>query len=290
MTTDAQEGTQVEQQQVDAQADTSQGTQQTANEGSQSDGVEETAQEQEQQVETQEDQHQQERDEKGRFKGVQPRIDELTRARREAEREAAYWRQVATQHQQGASQSGNQPAPKPTPDQFSDYGEYVEALTDWKAEQAVAKRMAQDSERKVAETRVQTFEQRMAEARKTIADFDDVVMSSTTPLANHVGEALQESEHGPALAYHFAKNPDVLMRLNGMDEKAANREIGRLEAMLSSQTKAAPTPAPTKKVTQAPTPAGTLGNQGRATTPSLANASMEEYMSQRKAQGARWAR
>lgn len=290
MTTDAQVSTQVEQQQVDAQADTSQGTQQTANEGSQSNEAEEAAQGQEQQVDAQtEDQQQQERDEKGRFKGVQPRIDELTRARREAEREAAYWRQVAAQHQ-GANQSGNQPAPKPTPDQFSDYGEYVEALTDWKAEQAVAKRMEQDSARKVVETRAQTFEQRMAEARKTIADFDDVVMSSTTPLATHVGEALQESEHGPALAYHFAKNPDVLMRLNSMDEKAANREIGRLEATLTSRTTAAPPPAPTKKVTQAPTPAGTLGTQGRATTPPLANASMDEYMAQRKAQGARWAR
>ena len=37
------------------------------------------------------------RDEKGQFKSpVQDRIDELTRARREAEREAAYWRQRAT--------------------------------------------------------------------------------------------------------------------------------------------------------------------------------------------------
>lgn len=36
-------------------------------------------------------------DEKGRFKGVQPRIDELTRARREAEREASYWRGIAQQ-------------------------------------------------------------------------------------------------------------------------------------------------------------------------------------------------
>src|SRR3954469_9183752 len=37
------------------------------------------------------------RDEKGKFKSpTQARIDELTRARREAEREAEYWKQRAT--------------------------------------------------------------------------------------------------------------------------------------------------------------------------------------------------
>ncbi|MEY4429661.1 MAG: Rhodoferax phage [Pseudomonadota bacterium] len=243
----------------------------------------EEGQQQEEQAQGNEGQ-QTERDEKGRFKGVQPRIDELTRARREAEREAAYWRQVA----QG-TQSPAQAAPqRPVPENFEKYDEYIDALTDWKAEQAVAKRMEADSTRKVAETRAQTFQERQAQFRQQAPDYDEVVASSDAPLSNHVAEVLQDSDLGPQLAYHFAKNPDVLLRLNGMNPTAAAREIGRLEATLSAKP-AAPA-APTKKVSNTPAPAGTLGTQGRATTPALQNLSMDEYMKQRKAQGARWAR
>lgn len=280
-----QETTQVEQQQVDAQADTSQqGTTQTQVEQG-TEGADAQGQDQQVDAQAQEGTQQTERDEKGRYKGVQPRIDELTRARREAEREAAYWRQVA---QQGQAQPSAQAAPqKPTPEQFDDYGQYVEALTDWKADQAVAKRMEQDSTRKVADTRAQTFAERQATARTVMPDYDEVVGSSDTPIANHVGEAIMESDRGPDLAYHFAKNPDVLMRLNGMSPTQAAREIGKLEATLPAPKIPAP---PSKKLSSTPAPAGTLNTQGRATTPALANASMDEYMKQRKAQGARWAR
>lgn len=257
-------------------------TEQVQQPAAEAQGTEE-GQQQEQQAEGNEGQ-QNERDEKGRFKGVQPRIDELTRARREAEREAAYWKQVA----QGA-QSPAQAAPqRPTPDQFDQYDDYVDALTDWKADQAVNKRMEQDSTRKVAETRAQTFAERQAQARTAMPDYDEVVGGSDTPIADHVGEVILDSDLGPQLAYHFAKNPDALMRLNSMSPTAAAREIGKLESTLSAKP-AAPA-ASTKKVSAAPAPAGTLGTQGRATTPPLANLSMDEYMKQRKSQGARWAK
>jgi hypothetical protein len=273
-----QETTQVEQPQGE------QATEQTQVE--QVAGEQAEAQGQDQQVDAQaeEGQQQTDRDEKGRFKGVQPRIDELTRARREAEREAAYWKQVAAGQAQPSAQAAPQ---KPTPDQFDDYGAYVEALTDWKADQAVAKRMEQDSTRKVAETRTQTFAERQAAARAVMPDYDEVVGSSDTPIANHVGEAIMESDRGPDLAYHFAKNPDALMRLNGMSPTQAAREIGKLEATLPAPKAPA---TPSKKLSNTPAPAGTLNTQGRATKPALANASMEEYMAQRKSQGARWAR
>lgn len=246
----------------------------------------EAAQTEEVKVEEQAEEGQQnDRDEKGRFKGVQPRIDELTRARREAEREASYWRGIA---QQGQAQQSAPAAPiKPTPDKYDDYGEYVEALTDWKADQAVAKRMEQDSTRKVIDTRTQTFAERQVAARAVMPDYDAVVGSSETPIANHVGEAIMESDRGPELAYHFAKNPEVLQNLNGMSPTQAAREIGKLEATLPTKTAPA---APSKKLSATPAPAGTVGTQGRATTPALANASMDEYMAQRKSQGARWAR
>lgn len=271
-----QENTQVEQPQGD--------TEQTQVEQVTDTNTEAQGQDQQVDAQAEEDQRQIERDEKGRFKGVQPRIDELTRARREAEREAAYWKQVAAGQAQPSAQAAPQ---KPTADQFDDYGAYVEALTDWKADQAVAKRMEQDSTRKVAETRTQTFAERQTAARAVMPDYDEVVGSSDTPISAHVGEAIMESERGPDLAYHFAKNPDVLLRLNGMSPTQAAREIGKLEATLPTKTAPA---APSKKLSTTPAPASTVNSQGRATKPALASASMEEYMAQRKQQGARWAR
>lgn len=244
-----------------------------------------------QETEASEEAGNQERGADGKFKpkaGVQSRIDELTRARHEADREAAYWRGLA--QQQSAQTSAPAAPAKPTVDQFDDYGEYVEALTDWKADQAVAKRMAEDSSRKVGEVRVQTFQERQATFAESTPDYNEVMRSSNAPIASHVIEAVQESDMGPQLLYHFAQNPDVLDRINRMDERQANREMGRLEATLGTpKASAAPAPA-TKKVTQAPAPAGTKSTQGRSTTPDLATADMDTYMAQRKAQGARWSR
>lgn len=227
---------------------------------------------------------QEERDEKGRFKGVQPRIDELTRKRHEAEREANYWRQLAQSQAQPSAQAAPQ---KPTPDKFDDYGEYVEALTDWKADQAVTKRMEQDSSRKAVDVRTQTFTERQATVRAVLPDYDAVVGASEAPISDHVSESLMDSDRGPELAYHFAKNPDILQALNGMSATQAAREIGKLEATLPVKTAPA---APSAKLSATPAPANTSTAQGRATKPTLATASMDEYMAQRKSQGARWAR
>lgn len=254
-------------------------------------GTESTEQEQKAEGDEPDAGTQQERDANGQFKpkaGVQARIDELTRAKHEAAREAAYWRGLA--QQQGTAQPSAQAAPeKPTPDKYDDYNEYIEALTDWKAAKAVNDRMEQESARKVGEVRAQTFMERQAEFSKATPDYAKVMSESNAPIAKHVIEAAQESEVGPQLLYHFAQNPDVLDRINRMDERTANREIGRLEATLSSKATAAPAP-PAKKLTNAPPPAATQSSQGRTNTPTLADADMETYMAQRKAQGARWAR
>ena len=235
---------------------------------------------------------QQDRDEKGRFKGVQPRIDELTRKRHEAEREAAYWRGVATQGKVPTSADKPAAPQKPTPEQFNDYAEFVEALTDWKTGEKVSKAMserdAKAAEMQQAQTRQASWSERQTAARSAMPDYDAVVGAATTPIAGHVAEALLESEHGPALAYHFAKHPDALERLNGLAPRQADREIGRLEERLASGAIAAP--ADPMKTSNAPKPAGTMRLSGSSNPSNLATAPMDEYMRQRKAQGARWAR
>jgi hypothetical protein len=216
------------------------------------------------------------RDEKGRFKGdgVQKRIDELTRARREAERKAEYWQGVATQTAPEAQ------ADKPSRDQFDDPDDYVEALAEWKAEQAV-QRVQQKTAAQAAESaRHSAWAAREAEARASIPDYDAVVPTSTVPVNPHVVEALMDSDAGPALAYHLAKNPDVAARLNAMTPTRAAIELGRLETTLTAPAAKAPS--------NAPAPITPITSQASGRNVDLSKASMEDYVAERRRQGARF--
>lgn len=242
---------------------------------------------------------QQNRDEQGRFKPkVQQRIDEITRARHEAEREAAYWRERAmaggSDGKAQSNPSAQQAPAKPTPDQYQDYAEYVEALTEWKADQKVREAMsardadrAKEAEQKVQQTRTQAWVERQTAARAAMPDYDEVVGLSDIPIAPHVAETILDSEQGPALAYHLAKNPELAQRINSLPPLAAAREIGRLESSLGKP--AAQTAASAKPVSNAPDPIKPIG-AGRTNSTDPKNMSMDQYKAMRKQQGARWAR
>lgn len=215
----------------------------------------------------------QERDEKGRFKPnrVQERIDELRRKAGESEREAAYWRGVA----EAAKPKEAAPAPaedpgKPKAADFETYDEYIEKLTDWKIEQ----REAAQSAKQQQEAQASTWQQRAAAAKAAMPDFDSVLSSSRAPMTQAMAEVIRGSEHGPALAYHLAKNPAEAERLAGLSPHAAAHALGVIEARLSTPTAAPVTPP--KKVTSAPPPPSTVGS-GRSFEGDPANMSQRDY-------------
>lgn len=227
------------------------------------------------------------RDDKGRFKRpIQPRIDELTRAKHEAEREAAYWRGIA---EAGKAPSAKADAPsKPTPDQFSDHNEYVEKLAEWKAKEIVSaslrerdEQAEQAKQKTERETRASTWAERQAKFAETAPDFDEVLASAEVQVPAHLLDALLKSDQGPALAYHLAKNPEVAQNIAGMSKDDALMELGALKASLSK-------PA-LKSVTKAPAPI-TPVKSGGGNVPDVAKMSQTEYEAYRKTQGAWWAR
>lgn len=253
----------------------------------------------------------------GGRKPIQPRINELTRARHDAEREAAYWKGVATAKGGTTNASAEAPAPaappKPTVDKFQTYDEFVEALTDWKTDRAVEKALANTNKVIEERTTQQTAQQREASlndnwaqrqeaTKKVLIDYDEVVAESDVPIAPHVGELLLESDHGPAIAYKLAKDPSIAEKLNKLSPTAAAKEIGKMEAAFDHDVAASPAAAPAeasspapasaavvKPVSKAPTPPNTLP-QSTARTPDLAKMGMDDYVKARKAQGARWGR
>jgi hypothetical protein len=245
----------------------------------------------------------QERDEHGRFKNpVQPRINELTRAAREAQRERDYWRAIATTNQAPAPAAPK----KPDASEFADYGDYVEALAEFKADEKVAKALSERDERSQRESTAakvaSTWDGRQADFRKSTPDYDDVMAGADdVSIKDHVGQALMDSDHGPAIAYQLAKNPALAEKLNALSPTAAARAIGQMEAGFAAQAAApspssapapvasAPAASPAIRSTSAPPPAKTTAAAPSAQV-DLSKLSMDDYVKTRKQQGARWAR
>lgn len=218
------------------------------------------------------------RDEKGKFKkdGVQSRINELTRKARDAERRASYFEGLATQPAQNPADD----AAKPAADQFEDYGEFVEALTDWKVAQTT-KTLAQDAAKGVVQhERQANYQERLAETKATITDFDEVMAKAADmQVADYVADAVQDSERGPEIFYHLAQHPEVTARLNGLPPLRAAMEIGKLEAQLSAPV--------ARRASQAPAPITPIAPGSNATV-NLQTADQATYEAERRRMGSRY--
>jgi hypothetical protein len=247
------------------------------------------------------------RDGKGRFRNpVQPRIDELTRDKREAEREAAYWRQRAeTREANEAKAAEAKASEKPTPDKFDDYGAYVEALTDWKSDQKIKANnetlKAESAKEREARERGERWQKRRASVSEKLTDFDEVVGAAAHVRINQfVSDALNESDREAELVYKIAQDPSIADRLNAMTPRQAALEIGRMESALQTVS-AEPDPdevpveikpeakAPVRKTTTAPAPIKPIA-KGGSTAVDLSRLKGDDYVKARAAQGAKWAR
>lgn len=226
-------------------------------------------------------------------KSAQQRINEITKARHDAEREAAYWRGIVEgsrpQSQQTPVQSVSEPPAKPNLADFTDYETYIEALTDWKTTQKISEavhqqRSATVQERQQAEAMelAKGWANKQETVRKSIADYDEVMGGADTVVAPYITDAILTSDRGPEVAYHLAKNSALAEKLNRLSPIAAAREIGRIEAALEKSSPGTSRSAP-------PPPARTT--RSSATIPGdPAKMDHEAYRAMRAKQGARWAR
>jgi len=155
----------------------------------------------------------------------QERIDEMTRARRDAERERDYWREQAMTAQPAAATPAV-PETEPKDD------EPLRALARQEAQQALEQAMkAQAAASAEAETR-KAWEGRQAQFARERPDYQ-AVLSRDWACSPAMAEAIRTSDDGPAVAYHLALNPDLARHIFGLTPLAQAREMGRIEAGLS---------------------------------------------------------
>lgn len=194
-----------------------------------------------------------EAEDKPRKATAKDRIDELTRLRREAERDAEYWKAKALQAPEPKVETPEPKAERPDASQY-DAGEfdprYVEDLAAHMAEQAVKKHLDQFEQRNKQQSTDREWQSRLEQAAEALPDFEEKVLVGAQrgdwACSQEMGEALRVSDKGPELAYHLASNPAEAARLYRLSPALQLMELGKLEAKLTAPK--------AKTLTEAPTP------------------------------------
>lgn len=183
---------------------------------------------------------------------IQRRFDELTRNWREEQRRSERLMAMLERQREEVNRT-----PEPQEDGLKglkdfDYDEakYYSYLEDRAAKRA--EKAAQSATEVIRKEMQQAeanrrWETRQAEYAKQHKDYFEVInrpWSCSQPMA----EAIKESDEGPAIAEHLAKNPDLAARMSELGPIQAAREIGKIEArIVADRTKP-------KDVSKAPPP------------------------------------
>lgn len=162
---------------------------------------------------------------------------------------------------------------RPKESDFSDYekfaaarDKYEDAILDYGEKVAEYKVREADKgrEQKAKEQEMSSgWAARVAEAKKTKPDFEEVAFSPDIPMSNAVMHAIVTSELGTEVAYWLGQNPDEAERISALEPVAAIREIGKIESRLTGTQSAAdkeedkPEP-PAAATSRAPRPPDTV--------------------------------
>lgn len=220
-------------------------------------------------------------------KGVQKRLDELTRRindeRREKERLLAL---VERSLVKGEAPKVEAPQGPPRRDDFQDYESYLDARADWQVSEklkALESKAEQARQQQAIAEREATWEQRQTKAAQKYEDFEEVAFADDLPITPVMAEAMKDSDMGPDVAYFLGKNPSEAERIAKLNPAAQVREIGKIEARLESKAS-----EPVKRPSKAPAPIEPVGG-GSPSSTDPAKMSQAEYEAFRAKQGAWWA-
>lgn len=171
-------------------------------------------------------------------KTAKSRINELTAARREAERQAEYWRNKAQEAQRAAQPVGTQ---ENEPDAATyDYGEadpkYIRDLTRFEAKKALDEERVNRAQADHNQALQGAMEATISRGRLNYADFDAKVIeganSGSWDCSQDLALQIIDSEKGDDIAYYLASNPAEARRLSALPFRSLAREIGKLELTL----------------------------------------------------------
>jgi len=175
--------------------------------------------------------------------GFQEKINELTRKRREAERDAAYWR--------GQAEARTVPV-APTkvlepqggqdldPNDFDSDADYLKAVAT-QVKNEIRASVAAERKRNEVVISQTTITKQYQEARAKHTDFDEVALNPSVPITQYMFDAAMGDSLGDVL-YHLGKNPTEAVRIASLSPTQQVKEISKIEIKLA-------TPMPPKHTT-----------------------------------------
>lgn len=184
-------------------------------------------------------------------------------ARKERQAREKLERDIDELRKKPAGQAQIEVGAEPKREQFASDQEYQTALIDYRVEKKLSDRQKADAEERAKaeqDRMIKTYAERLAAVKAETPDYDErIEAQKDLQIPAHIRDAIFESEVGPLIALHFADHPAEAERLSKLNEKAALREFGKIEAMIeteASERKEAERKEPVKliEVSQAPAP------------------------------------
>lgn len=232
---------------------------------------------------------------------AQERIEELNARAKAGIEYGEFWRQRFEESQRQAQPPAvAAPAvpvadPEPQADDFDDSAAFAKAYSAWARKEAVreARQVAEQAvkesqsaaEKAVSrareDERLRTLDASFATRAQQFAekspDFYTAIGNPALTFFNgDFLDAIKGNEKGPEIAYHIAKNPQIVAKLASQSVPQRLATLGRLEAELSR-------PAPPPKVTTAPAPPTPVGG-GSGGEPDPSKMSTTDWMTWRTKQ------
>lgn len=151
----------------------------------------------------------------------------------------------------------------PKRESFVDDAEYQQAEIAHRAEKLARELLEERTRASQAEKSQEAFLERAEKVQERYPDFQQVIGNPTLPINQAMAEFIEDSEHGPDVAYFLGKNPGKAYEISQLTPVKAARELVRIEAELAAKPKASPSKAP-----EPITPVGTRGKASSSPLPS----------------------
>ena len=246
-------------------------------------------------------------------RGVQKRLDELTRQREEAKAQAEAERQeklrILALLEKGPVREVEKPQPveskddvepvRPKRSEFQDPDQYEAAVDEYIAAKSsfIARKEfrearaadKQEAEKKATEEAQQRLQKehsaRIEESRTKYSDYDQIMAETKVQVSIPVTNKIMTHKMGTELGYYLAKHPDEAARIFTLPLDEQLMEVGVILNGFKSQATVKADPAPEVKpsLTQAPKPIKPLGAGSETSgSKSLEEMSPEEYAAEWK--------
>jgi hypothetical protein len=186
---------------------------------------------------------------------AQERINEVTRLRRQAERERDEANREVERLRQ-SRESHTETSDRPQLQNFETQEAYEDALFDWRDKRTSREREV-EQRRKSEETALEKFNEKAKKLKEIYEDFDEIVEQPVfSPVMR---ETLLNSDEGAMVSYFLGRpeNHAIADKISRLTPQQQIYELGKLETKLILAQK-------TKRSTDAPPPITTVGITGSA--------------------------